>query len=102
MSVEVALREERIAELEKERRELHEQIDTLKTENMAQTDQVRELRKQVGRELDDYIGPRDARILELERENNALRKLEAAAQKWGRDKQDQYDALCTKIGQEKK
>ena len=98
------LREERIKEMELETRQLHEEIVRLKEAVQQADDRMQEAHaraaKIIRKEWDTYIAPRDARILELERENNACRKREATALATIRQKQDEYDTMCTKFGAE--
>lgn len=96
-SIEVEIREQRIREVEAETRALQEQIDKHEDELQGWRDRLDDANK---RDYPLRVKERDARITELERENNALRKMHAEALAFARMKQDQYDGLCTKIGQE--
>lgn len=96
-----AIREERIKELELTERQLHEQLAGAAQKLQAQEDHVTALGQQMTETYwQPYVGTRDARIVELERENNGLRKQLATALAFAREKQDQYDDLCTKTGAE--
>ena len=94
----IAVREERIKELEAEVRGLHEQVEQLEKESLTKDDLVRQAKETAAKHLGEYITPRDQQIEELRRENNAIRKQTDAALKCAREKQDQYDKICTWLG----
>ena len=95
----MSLQEERISQMERETRVLHERIADLEGQAIQKDDELKLLREQSARNWDEYLSPREAQIIDLERENNMLRKLEADALATTRQKRDEYDALCNELGE---
>ena len=97
-TVEIASREAHIQQLEAKNRQLIEQANAIAREVQLRDDMLAKLQKQIGQEWHELTHPRDKRILELERDNTALRKQEAANLAIAREHRDRYDALCNELG----
>lgn len=97
-AIEIASREEHIKQLEAEVRQLRTDAEGLQREIQVRDDMIVKLQKQVGQEWAEVTAARDKRILELERENTAARKLADANLAIARGHRDKYDALCNEMG----
>ena len=96
----IAVREARIKELELLVRQLKETHAAKDAEIQQHKDSLTIAHEDVARNYTEQMAGRDERIAELAGEVGGLQAQLSAALAFAREKQDQYDAMCNKLGEQ--